>query len=715
MPEALFSDSWYRVRALVPSLRAHAEIGRQRYRGETWYVLRDSAGQRFHRFSPAAHAVIGLMDGRRSVEEIWQLAADELGDDAPTQDELIQLLGQLHMADVLRCDVTPDVAELFERGDRQRSRKRRSRWLSPFAIQIPLVDPDRFLARTIPYLRPLFGWVGALLWLAVVLPAAVLAGVHWTDLTHNFLDQLLSLQNILVISLVFPVLKVLHELGHGYIARRFGCEIHEMGVMFLVFAPIPYVDASSSWALASKYQRALVGAGGMLVELLLAALAFYVWLAAEPGAVRVAAYNAVVVGGATTLLFNGNPLLRFDGYYIFSDLIEIPNLRARANRYVGYVLERYLLGSTDARTLHTADGEPGWLLAYSVSAFVYRCFVVVAILTWILDWNFVLGAGLALFALVGWFGVPAFKVVQHLLSSSSLRRVRGRAISISVGLLALVIAAILVVPLPLRTQAEGVVWVPDEAFVRAGCDGFVSRLVAEPGTSVARGELLIELHDPELATEVTVRMGRVRELEASYTAERSRDKVAAQIIRGQLEQARRELDRARERAANFEVRAAAAGQFVVPRSEDLPGRFVSQGQLLAYVVDLTTINVRAVVPQDDIHLVREHTTGARVRLSDRLSETHPAIVKRIVPGATERLPSVALGSGGGGEVAVDPSDSQGDRAVQSLFEVELELPEEIPLVAAGGRVYVRFDHGLEPLAAQWYRRVRQLFLSRFEV
>ena len=197
MPESLFSDSWYRVSALVPSLRAHAEIGRQSYRGEIWYVLRDAAGQRFHRFTPAAHVVIGLMDGRRSVEEIWQLATNELADEAPTQDELIQLLGQLHMADVLRCNVTPDAAEVFERGHKQESQKRRSRWLSPFAIQIPLLDPDRFLTRTAPYLRPLFGWLGALLWLAVVVPALVLVGVHWSDLTHNFLDRLLSPQNLL--------------------------------------------------------------------------------------------------------------------------------------------------------------------------------------------------------------------------------------------------------------------------------------------------------------------------------------------------------------------------------------------------------------------------------------------------------------------------------------------------------------------------------------
>jgi putative peptide zinc metalloprotease protein len=699
----------------MPSLRDHADIGRHSYRGEIWYVLRDAASQRFHRFTPAAHVVICLMNGERSIEEIWQLAAGELGDDAPTQDEMIQLLGQLHMADVLQCDVTPDAAELFERGQKQRRQKRKSRWLSPFAIQIPLLDPERFLARTVDYVKPLMGWFGALLWLAVVLPALVLVAIHWSDLTNNLLDRLFAPQNLLLIWLIFPVLKVLHEFGHGYAAKAFGGEVHDMGIMLLVFTPVPYVDASSSWALTSRYHRALVGAGGMVVEIFLAAVAFYIWLAAEPGVVRLAAYNVLIIGGATTLLFNGNPLLRFDGYYILSDLLEIPNLRMRSNRYLGYLLERHLLRSPDVRAPHTAPGEPGWFVFYSVAAFCYRMFVVVAILMWILDWNLIVGLALGTFAAVGWFGVPLYRIVKHLISSPTLRRVRGRALAISGGLVCALLVVLVLIPVPLRTRAEGVVWIPEEAFVRAGSTGFITRVVAEPGSRVDPSDLLLEIHDPVIETDVAVNAARVRELEARYAAENKRDQVAAQITKDELHFARRELARASERAANAEVRSGASGSFVIPRSEDLPGRYVSKGQVLAHVVDLDIIKIRAVIPQDDIDLVRRRTVNIQVRMAERLSETYPATVLRFVPSASEQLPSVALGSGGGGEVPVDPTDAQGARAVQSMFELELELPAQVPLVNAGGRVYVRFDHGLEPLATQWYRRVRQLFLSRFEV
>ena len=153
---------------------------------------------------------------------------------------------------------------------------------------------------------------------------------------------------------------------------------------------------------------------------------------------------------------------------------------------------------------------------------------------------------------------------------------------------------------------------------------------------------------------------------------------------------------------------------MIPRSEDLVGRFVSQGELLAWVVNFDDVRVRAVVPQGDVDLVRQRTRAVELRLAQRLDSRFPSEVLRIVPAASAQLPSVALGVGGGGEVPVDPKAPQGDRAALSLFEVELSVPADA-VRQYGGRVYVRFDHGTEPLAAQWGRRLRQLFLARFHV
>jgi putative peptide zinc metalloprotease protein len=146
----------------------------------------------------------------------------------------------------------------------------------------------------------------------------VLAGQHWSELTENVTDRLLATENLLLLSLVFPIVKVLHELGHGYATKVYGGAVHELGVLFLMGMPTPYVDASASSSLRSKYRRALVGAGGMIVECFVAALAFYGWLLMEPGAVRTFCFNVVAVAGISTIVFNGNPLMRYDGYYIYS-------------------------------------------------------------------------------------------------------------------------------------------------------------------------------------------------------------------------------------------------------------------------------------------------------------------------------------------------------------------------------------------------------------
>ncbi len=715
MSESLFSGSWYRVKNLVPRLRAHARVHRQQYRGEVWYVLQDAANERFHRFPPSAHHVIGGMDGRRTVDELWRAAADALGDEAPTQDELIHLLGELHAADMLQANVPPDALELFERNRRHETQQLRGQLASPFAVRVHLADPERFLTAAEPFVRPFFGWLGALLWLAVVVPAAVLVGVHWSELSQDVLDRLFTPGNLLAIWLVFPALKLLHELGHGIAVKHFGGQVHDMGVMFLVFTPVPYVDASASWAFANKMQRALVGAGGMLVEVFLASLAFYVWLGAEPGAVRAVAYNVLLIGGATTLLFNANPLLRFDGYYILSDLTEIPNLRTRGSRFVAWLAERYLFGNREAEAPHTAPGERPWLVGFTVAAFVYRTLIVVAILTWILDQFFFVGLLLGLAAGVGWIGVPLYRGLRFLFTSPSLRPVRTRAVAVCAGAAIAVVGGLAFVPAPLRARAEGVVWIPEEAFVRAGSEGFVSAVVAPPGARVEPGDLLIQLADPELETRRVSLAARVKELEARVAALRAADIFEAQVSEDELAYARQSLARAEERHAALAIRARASGHFVVERPDDLPGRFVSQGTLLAHVVDLDTVSVRAVVAQDDVHLVGRRLRRAVVRMAQDLGTIHDAEVVRVVPAASDRLPSSVLGSGGGGAVPVDPRDPRGERAVQRMFEVELAVPASQAVVNAGGRVYVRFDLGDEPLGVQWSRRLRQLFLSRFHV
>ena len=715
MTQPLFSDSWYRVAGLQPRLRGHATIHRHQYRGRTWYVVEDRASQRFLRCTRQAHLLIGLMDGRRTVQELWQIVCEQLGDEAPTQDEAIQVLSQLHASDVLQCDVPPDAAEILQRYERQQHRQRLARAAGLFSWRFPLLDPERFLTATAPLVRPFFSWAGAAVWLAVVVPAIFLTAVHWGDLTRDIFDRLFSAHTLIAVWLLFPVIKAAHELGHAVATKTFGGEVHDMGVMLLVFTPVPYVDASSASGFESKWRRALVGAAGMLVELFVAALALYVWLSAEPGLLSAIAYNTVLIAGVTTLLFNVNPLLRYDGYYILADLLEIPNLRRRTDAYLGYVCERYLFGRQDATPPVATPGERAWFVAYGVASFLYRIVVVVAILMFIADRYF----WLALFFLgvtgVAWLGAPLAKGIRFIATSPRLRQHRVRALAVSAGALAAVALVLGVLPMPYRSVFEGVVWIPEESIVRAGAEGFIQEIVATPGVRVVRGDVLIRLRDPEITTRAAVLAARVRELQARYDAEKPVDQVKAAIVLEELSFAGEDLTRASQRAAELTIRSGTNGIFVVPTPEDLPGRFVKQGERLAHVVELGTLTIRTVVPQDAIDLVRFHTQRVDVRLAERLTDVTQGVIRRLVPGATEQLPTTALGSEGGGQIVVDPRDPKGVTAIQKVFQVDVELAASAGRLNVGGRAYVRFDHGWQPLAVQWYLALRQLFLARFNV
>lgn len=715
MRNSLFSPSWYRVAALRPRMRSHVEIHRHSYRGEIWYVLQDHASGRFQRFTPVAYLLIGLMDGQRTVQEIWEAGRTRLGDDAPTQEEMIHLLSQLHAVDVLQCDVTPDTAELLKRFERQRHRKWKQNLRNPLFMRFSLLDPERFLVRFQPLVRPFFSWVGALFWLAVVGTAVFLAGVHWPDLTENITDRVLAPHNILLLWLTFPFLKAFHEFGHGFAIKVWGGEVHEMGIMLLVLTPIPYVDASSASAFREKRKRIVVGAAGMIVEVFIAALALFIWINVEPGPIRAVAYNVILIAGVSALLFNGNPLLRYDAYYILGDLIEIPNLGSRGIQYIGYLVQRYFLGLRDVEPPLSAPGERVWFVVYTVAAFVYRIFIYAAIVLFIASKFFVVGMLLAGWAVVSMIILPAAKTIKFLFSSPKLGRKRGQAIMGSALALACAAAIVSLAPVPLCTRAEGVIWIPEQSFVRTGTHGFVDRLIATPGTQVKRGDPLIECSDPLLPAHIRVLESRVRELKALYDTRVLTDRVQAEITNEEIEYITAQLDRERERAGELIVRSSTDGTFVVPIAQDLPGRFIRRGDLLGYVVDQSTVIARVVVSQSDVDFVRQRTLGVKIRLAERLAETVPAVLRREVPAATDQLPSRALSREGGGEIAVDPRDRLGVKAFQKIFLFDLELPAHACLANVGSRVYVRFDHGWEPLIWRWYRGVRQLFLRRFNV
>ncbi len=716
MADSLFSPSWYRVADLKPRLRSHAQIHRHDYRGRIWFILQDHAAGRSHRFSPAAYRFIGLMDGKFSVQELWDGINLEAGDQAPTQDEVIRLLGQLHAADALICDVTPDSRELFRRYQRHERMKLRQRLWTPLAIRIPLLDPERFLERTLPFARLFLNRYTAVLWLIVVLTGMVLAAVHWSDLTENIIDRALTPQNLILLWLVYPIVKALHELGHAYTAKMSGGEVHEIGIMFLVLMPVPYVDVSSAWGFRDKRRRMLVGAAGIAVELFLGALALFVWLIVEPGAVHAVAYNVMLISGISTLLFNGNPLLRFDGYYVLADALEIPNLGSRSNKYLGYLAQRYLFGARDATSPADTPGERVWFVLYGIAAFLYRMFIMFVIILYIGGKFFAIGVALALWATVTQAIIPMGKTMGFLFRSPRMRRNRGRSLGVAALIGATVFGLLFVLPAPLWTRAEGVTWPSEKSQVRAAADGFIVKLLVPDNSAVQQDQAIVETRDPFSEARVQILEAQKKQLEVQLMAARTLDRVQADIIREELNTVAEDLARARELSESLMIRSPRDGIFVVPREQDLIDRFVQKGQVLAFVTspdDHTT--VRAAVAQDDIGLVRDRTRKVDVRSTGWNTTSWPSTVTREVPGGTHQLPTAALGSLGGGPFAVDPSDREGRTTLQRIFEVEVSLPPEARNSYLGSRMYVRFDHGYEPLGMQAWRALRQLFLRRFGV
>jgi putative peptide zinc metalloprotease protein len=709
------SGSWYRIAGYRPRLRRHARIYRQQYRGRLNYILQDRTSGRYHVCSPPAYYMISLMDGSRTVQMLWDAACAAFPDERLGQGEVLRLLSLLYSSDVLHGDVPPDISELTDRGGRQAQRKTLMRFLNPLALRIPLLDPDTFLNATAPRLRFLFTPWAAAFYLAVVGYALVQAGIHWDAITGDITDRIFTADNLLVMFLVYPLIKVVHELGHGWAVKHWGGEVHEIGVMFLVFIPVPYVDASAATAYPSKWQRALVAGSGILVEVLVASLALFVWLAAEDGLLRACAYNAMLIGGVSTLLFNGNPLLRFDGYYVLQDLLEIPNLGTRATRYLAYLAKRHLLGLDDAVSPANSRWESRWMLFYGIASFTYRIFIMATIVLFVASQYFVIGVLLAIWSVVLMLGLPLFRQLNFLLRSPSLRGRRARAVAKTVCAVAAVFACLLMVPLPYSTVAEGVVWVPGESALYARAEGVVEEVLAGSQQQLEEGAPLIRLSDPFLDTEVEVREARVRELELRRAEQGIVDRVNARIVDEQLKQAQADLQRAETDRRNLQVTASAAGELLLPRQADLLGSFIRRGELLGYVADFQSPVVRVVVSESAIDQVRNNTRSVEMRSTVRLSETVPAFVVREMPSLTDTLPTAALSTQGGGRFTLDPQAPERLQVIERVFNLEVAPMEDWRVSSLGMRVYVKFWHGWEPLGWRLYRATRRVFLRQLNV
>ena len=428
------------------------------------------------------------------------------------------------------------------------------------------------------------------------------------------------------------------------------------------------------------------------------------------------AYNVMLISGVSTLLFNGNPLLKFDGYYVLSDAIEIPNLATRSNKYLGYLIQRYLFGLKEADSPADTRGERVWFSFYGIAAFLYRMFIMFVIILYIGGKFFVVGVLLASWAIITQVIVPMGKNLSFLFKSPRLKRNRGRSLGTSAVAVLLVVAVLFMLPAPFWTRADGVIWPSEQSHVRAGADGFLSRLLVPGGSRVEPGQALVELSDPFLEARVEVLEANQKELKNQLRNAQANDRVQAALVREELAATTADLVRARERVKALVIHSQRSGLLVLPQEQDMVGRFARKGQLVAYVVEPADLRtVRVAVSHDEIGLIHDRTRGVDVMPVAWSAESYSAEILREVPGGTMQLPTAALGSMGGGRIAIDPREADGRSTLERVFEIDIGLPPVATNSFLGQRMYVRFDLGYKPAGLQLYRSLRQLFLRRFSV
>ncbi len=726
--QTLLSEHWHAVRNLRPRLREGVQPLHRHLRGKPWVLLFDPVTQRFHRMAPPVWRVLQLFDGRRTLDEIWNeacaqaTASDTDADPAKTettaisQPELVNLLSSLYSNDLLRTQVSPDANEVFERHRKQERTRFKQSWLNPISLKMPLLYPEPWFERRAASARKLFSWLTFVAWLALVLPAAVLAWQHWAALTENLSDRVLSASNVALLWLTYPVVKAIHEWAHGMAVKAFGGTVREMGLMFIVFTPVPYVDATSSYRFPSKWARATVAAAGVMSELALGAVAVYVWLMAEPGLVTAIAFNVLLIAGVSTLLVNGNPLMRYDGYYIFCDLLETPNLAQRATQYWAYLFDRFAFGSPDATPPLESDGERALLCIYGAIAPIYRLGILVGLIWFVASEYLFIGAVLAVACAWTALVMPLWKGWKHLSASPSLARRRDVARRRTLITLALAAVFFCAVPLPFYSVHQAVVWLPDDAIVRTEVPAHVATALVRPGENVAVGQTLLQLDSPPLVAELDMAEGALAQAQAQLRKAEVDDPVRIAPLRAEVAARAARVAEAQRRVEALTITAATAGRWVPAVPTELAGRFAKRGEIVGHIVAGSSHLVRTAVPQEDMDLiVHAQTQGVEVRLANDIRHPVTARITRAVPGGELDLVSPALGTSGGGEIPVDPSQQGGVRSLRRVFDIEVELDRAAPVEAFGDRAHVRFDLGWTPLGWQWFLRLRQLFLARWNV
>ncbi len=602
--------------------------------------LKDPLALRYYHLRPEEYFVFQQLDGRTSAEQVQAAFERQFPPRKLGLGQLHSFCSLLYREGLLVADAAGQGEQLLER----RRDVRRRQWLQRFgnvlALRFRGIDPEPLLNWLYPKVAGLFSAWALAAWLALVLSAAALILVEFDAFQARLPDfhAFFRPENWIWFAVTLAGCKILHELGHGLTCKHYGGRCHELGLMLLVFTPCLYVNVSDAWMLPGKWQRMAVSAAGMAVELALAAVAVFGWWFSEPGLLNALCLRVMFLCSASTLVFNGNPLLRYDGYFVLSDWCETPNLRQRADAAVWQLCGRWILGHDFADPALYPERHRGWLVLYALASLAYRICVLVAVL-WFVHAalepaGLQVAAQLLTVLTVGSIiAAPLWRAMRFWLVPGRSRTVNNRRAAVTLSGMAVVLGAALTVPLPHRITVPAVVQPKNARSVFVPVAGRLTWAI-EPGTAVRGGDVLGRLESPELEMELARLRGQRRVLQSQLQSLKSRG--AQQVNRGVrdagsaipaaeqgLADVEDRLQRREEEQRRLVLTAPAAGTVLPPRRRhasnatgELPswsgqpldraneGAFLETGTLFCLVGDPPAIELLLLIGQSDIALVQ---------------------------------------------------------------------------------------------------------------
>ena len=700
-----------------PRLRTELESSTQDYMGRRYVIYKNPISLAYFRL-PAAHAEAALLfDGCTPLgaiaEELarksryWRAMSRE---DAVA--ELAALAGQLAQGGLLSVRGS----SATERSRRLRELKK-SRGLELAIGQVlffkkSLFDPDLLLERLLPWV----GWCfrPGVLALGGVFVLLSLLAVVWN--AGRFVEQganFFTLSNLGLTWVLFLGVKVLHEFGHGLTAKWFGAEVHEMGFMFILFTPYLFCNVSDVWR-ARKLARVAVGAAGLVVELFIASAAVWLWLTTQPGLLHQMSFNTIVLCSVSTILFNGNPLMKFDGYYIMADVLEIPNLRAKSNAWVTAWAQKKLLGIEPKMAPAAAHETNALFGIYAVAAYCYGWFIMISISVVIFDLLKPYGLEFVSRAYVGMFlfvslALPLYRLGRSVRGAADLRVVALRRGRLLVGVLVAAVVIALFLPWTETISRSAVIESVRVEPVSASAPGILQEVLVAGGVSVSRGQLLGRVRSEDLASqrtlldlEVQALLVRLRALSAEDSPEA---RLSGPVLARQAREMQEELAGLDQKLATLELRAPRDGVVRTSRPEELLGRHYMARETVLEVADPDVSRLLIALDEQQARKVRPGQVVRAIFTGLPGKMFHGTIIS-VPPASSSAFSADSMANLLGGDVPAE-AGPDGQQVVPAVPHYEAEARLEIPAEAlvrlrpqASGRA--RIEVGRTTLAG-WLR------------